>query len=279
MKRKVTTLVGMVVLFIVAMAAGHATAAENMLTIEGSTTVGPIADAFADAMKKKYPDLKVNIAKPGSGFGEMALIEGRCDIAMLSRFMKGEKFEEAAEKGIMPTAHAVAMDGVCVVVHPANPVEELSREQIRKIYAGEITNWKDVGGVDMEIVVVTRDTSSGTYDTFNHFVMNKQKISGSAETVATNPQAFASVKDTEGAIGYVGFGFLKPEVKTVKVDGILPTKQTILSGKFPISRPLFMFTNGYPAIGSLTHEFVTFYLTEEGQDLVETQGFVPMTQY
>ena len=255
-----------------------ATQAET-LQIEGSTTVGPIADAFAEYFKKVYPDLDITVKKTGSGDGAAALVDSRCDVATMSRFMKGKEFQDAVENGVYPVAHVVAMDGVCVVVHPSNPVKGLTKAQIRDIYMGKIKNWNQVGGPSMPIVVISRDTSSGTYETFHGLVMEKKEMGSGVEYVNANPQAHARVRTTQGAIGYVGIGFLDRNVKAVKVDGILPSRQTIASGVYPVARPLFMFTNGYPELGSMVHKFCTFYLTEKGQELVEARGFVPLTVY
>jgi len=254
-------------------------AEKQTLQIDGSTTVGPIADAFAEAFKSNYPDLEITVKKTGSGDGAAALVDGRCDIAIMSRFMKEKEFEKAVENGIFPVAHVVAMDGVCVVVHPSNPVTELTTSAIRDIYNGKITNWKEVGGSDSPIVVISRDTSSGTYETFHGLIMNKEEMGSKVEYVNSNPQAHSRVKTTIGAIGYVGIGFLDSNVKTLKVDGILPSKQTIATGQYPVARPLFMFTNGYPKLGSMTYKFCTFYLTETGQEIIEAKGFVPVTNY
>ena len=268
-------IIGMVV---VGLALGAAAQAET-LQIEGSTTVGPIADAFAEYFKKVYPDLDITVKKTGSGDGAAALVDGRCDVATMSRFMKGKEFESAVENSVYPVAHVVAMDGVCVVVHPSNPVKGLTKAQIRDIYMGKISNWSQVGGANMPIVVISRDTSSGTYETFHGLVMEKKEMGPGVEYVNSNPQAHARVKTTQGAIGYVGIGFLDRSVKAVKVDGILPSRRTIASGVYPVARPLFMFTNGYPTLGSMVHKFCTFYLTEKGQELVEAKGFVPLTVY
>jgi phosphate transport system substrate-binding protein len=249
------------------------------LHIEGSTTVGPIADGFAEVFKDMYPDVTITVNKSGSGTGAAALMDGRCDIATMSRFMKDKEFKDATAKDVFPVAHAVAMDGVCVVVHPSNPMGALKTEQVRDIYLGKITNWSQLGGPNLSIVVISRDTASGTYETFESLIMNKQKMAPSVEYVSTNPQAFARVKNTRGAIGYVGFGFVQTGVKAVILDGVKPSRETILSGKYPVSRPLFMFTNGYPELGSVAHKFVTFHLTERGQEVVEDKGFVPVTDY
>lgn len=257
---------------------GTASAAET-LQIEGSTTVGPVADAFAEYFKKVYPDLDITVKKTGSGDGAAALVDGRCDIATMSRFMKPGEFEKAIAKGIFPVAHVVAMDGVCVIVHPSNPVSALSIDQIRDLYSRKITNWNQVGGPNMPVVPISRDTSSGTYETFHELVMNKQQMASAVEYVNSNPQAHARVKTTPGAIGYVGLGFLDAAVKAVKVNGVMPSRQTIANGVYPVARPLYLFTNGYPKLGSITHKFCTFYLTEMGQELIEAKLFVPLTDY
>jgi len=248
------------------------------LQIDGSTTVGPIADAFAEYFKSVYPSLDITVKKTGSGDGAAALVDGRCDIATMSRFMKPDEFAKAVSNTVLPVAHVVAMDGVCVVVHPSNPVRDLTTAQVRDIYAGRVTNWRQVGGPSVPIVVISRDTSSGTYETFEKLVMNKQPMAASVEYVNANPQAQARVRTTRGAIGYVGLGFLEG-VKALQVDGVKPTRRTVANGSYPVSRPLFMFTNGYPKLGSMVHKFVAFYLTERGQELVEAKGYVPLTDY
>jgi len=276
MKRTICCSLAIVLLLI---GSGLAEAAEKTLHVEGSTTVGPIADAFAEAFKKMYPDVTITVNKSGSGTGAAALVDSRCDIATMSRAMKEKEYKDAVGKGVFPFGHVVAMDGVCVIVHPSNPVSELTSAQVQDIYLGKVTNWKQLGGPDMKIIPVSRDTASGTYDTFDHFVMKQQKMAGHVEYVSTNPQAFARVKTTQGAIAYVGFGFVRRGVKAVNLDGVVPTRDTILSGQYPVSRPLFMYTNGYPPLGSIVQKFVSFHLTEKGQALVEEAGFVPVTRY
>jgi phosphate transport system substrate-binding protein len=258
--------------------AGSAAMGET-LQLEGSTTVGPIADAFAEYFKSIYTDLQITVKKTGSGDGAAALLDKRCDIANMSRFMKDKEFADAVAKGVFPVAHAVAMDGVCIIVHPSNPVTELTRAQVSDIYMGKITNWKQLGGSDMPIVAISRDTSSGTYESFHELVMAKQEMAKNVEYVNANPQAHTRVKSTQGAIGYVGLGFVDSSVKALTIDKVKPSRKTIASGSYPVSRPLFMFTNGYPKLGSMTHKFVSFYLTEKGQELVEAKGFVPLTNY
>ncbi|MBN2590633.1 MAG: phosphate ABC transporter substrate-binding protein [Sedimentisphaerales bacterium] len=267
------------ILLVLAILASTNVMAQEKLHIEGSTTVGPIADGFAEVFSKLYPDVAITVNKSGSGTGASALIDSRCDIATMSRFMKEKEFKDAVDKGVFPVAHAIAMDGVCVVLHPSNPITALTTEQVRDIYTGKIKNWKDLGGPDLSIVVISRDTSSGTYETFESFVMNKEKMASNIEYVSTNPQMFGRVESTRSAIGYVGYGFVKSGVKAVTLNKIKPTVQTILNGQYPVSRPLYMFTNGYPKLGSMTHKFISFYLTEDGQEVIEDKGFVPVTNY
>ncbi len=277
MKRNLVIKLTLVMMILLAFGAGQASA--QRLTIDGSTTVGPIADAWAEVFQTMYPDLNITVQKTGSGNGIAALIDGRADVGMSSRFMRPSEFKEAIEKDVYPVAHVVAMDGVCVVLHPSNPVNNLSLDQVRRIYAGQITNWNEVGGPDMSIVVVSRDTSSGTYGSFSDAVMGSDRMSGRVEYVNSNPQAHARVRNTRGAIGYVGVGFLDDQVKPVELDGVAPSNRSIATGRYPIARAQFMFTNGFPKLGSVVHEYVTFYLTELGHELVESAGFVPVTDY
>jgi phosphate transport system substrate-binding protein len=249
------------------------------LTIEGSTTVGPIAEAFAQYMMGQDKNLSITVKKTGSGDGAAALVDGRCDIATMSRFMKDKEFAKAVDKGIMPVAHVVAMDGICVIVNPRNKVNALTTQQVKDIYLGKITNWSEIGGPDMKIVAFTRDSSSGTFETFHKLVMGKEKMASGVETVGSNPQAHARVSKTDGAIAYVGLGFVDKKVKALTMNGVMPSKKTIASGKYPIARPLYCFTDRFPKLGSKIHEFVTLHLTLKGQDLVEGAGFVPLTDY
>lgn len=258
---------------------GIAAGDDRSLQIEGSTTVGPIAEAFAEYFIQTRPDVTITVKKTGSGDGAAALIDGRCDIAAMSRFMKDKEFARAVENHVFPVAHVIAMDGVCIIVHPSNPVGQLTTEEVRSIYRGTIQNWSELGGPDMRIVKISRDTSSGTYETFHKLVMNKERLAAEVEYVNSNPQAHARAKTTPGAIAYVGLGFLDENVKALEIDGVKPTRRTISSGLYPVSRPLFLFTNGYPELGSSVHAFCTFHLSERGQEIVDAKGFVPVTRY
>ena len=250
--------------------------AEEKIVIDGSTTVGPIAKAFADFYKETNPDVNITISESGSGNGVKSLINGACNIANLSRFMKEGEFKSCVEKGVLPVAHVVAYDGLAVIVNPENKVGALTMEQVSDIYQGKITNWKQLGGDDTPIVIVSRDTNSGTYETFNELVLLKKPVAKNAEYVGSNGQARTRVNSTKGAIAYVGLGFADNSVKALSINGILPNAKNISSGKYPISRPLFMFTNGYPKMGGNVYNFVTLHLSEEGREIISDLGFIPV---
>lgn len=257
---------------------GAAASAETKIVIDGSTTVGPISKAFADFYKENHSGVNITISESGSGNGVKSLMNNACDIANMSRFMKPAEFKSCVDKGILPVAHVVAFDGLAVVVNPKNPVKALTVSQIADIYTGKITNWKQLGGEDAKIVVVSRDTNSGTYETFNELVLKKAAISKDAEYVGSNGQARTRVNTTKNAIAYVGLGFVDDTVKPLSVEGILPTAKSVSTGKYPIARPLYMFTNGYPKMGSDVYNFVTLHLSKEGREIVSDLGYIPVCE-
>ncbi|MBN1884384.1 MAG: phosphate ABC transporter substrate-binding protein [Candidatus Krumholzibacteriota bacterium] len=280
MRRSITMLaVAAIAAIVTGLFAPGAVAEETRIFIDGSTTVGPIAKAFAEYYMSLHPDVNVTVSESGSGNGAKSLINGTCDIADMSRFMKDKEFAAAVEKGRMPVAHVVAVDGLAIVVHPSNPVSKLTVAEVRDIYMGTITNWKQLGGPDVAIVMISRDTNSGTYETFENLVMKKEKIADTAEYVGSNGAIRQRVQSTPAAIGYVGLGFVDRSVKALTINGVYPDMNTVSSGVYPIARPLFMFTDGYPKLGTHLHAFVTLYLTEKGQEIVEEIGFVPVTRY
>lgn len=257
---------------------GAAASAETKIVIDGSTTVGPISKAFADFYKENHSGVNITISESGSGNGVKSLMNNACDIANMSRFMKPAEFKSCVDKGILPVAHVVAFDGLAVVVNPKNPVKALTVSQIAGIYTGKISNWKQLGGEDAKIVVVSRDTNSGTYETFNELVLKKAAITKDAEYVGSNGQARTRVNTTKNAIAYVGLGFVDDTVKPLSVEGILPAAKSVSTGKYPIARPLYMFTNGYPKMGSAVYNFVTLHLSKEGREIVSDLGYIPVCE-
>jgi len=273
---------GIVLLSSLLLGTGVMAAKKENIVLEGSTTVLPIAEAFAEYFMKHNPTVNVTVNGGGSGEGAKSLLRGTCSIGNMSRFMKDKEFKACVDKRVIPVAHVVAFDGIAIIVNKCNPVKNLTTKQICDIYAGKIKNWKEVGGPDLKIVLITRDSNSGTLDTFKHLVMKqggvKHKIVASANTQGSNAAVNTRVRSTKGAIGYVGLGYLKG-VKALGVNGIVPTAGTVKNGAYPIARPLYMFTNGYPKMGTTLFRFINIYLSEDGQEILESKGFIPVTDY
>ena len=247
-------------------------AAGKTVVCEGSTTVLPIAQAAAEAFMDKNADAKITVRGGGSGVGITSFIEGTCDIADASRAMKDAELQKAASKGRDAKAHVIAMDGICVIVNPDNAIKAMTRKQVKDIYTGSISNWSELGGKDEKIVVLSRDSASGTFEAFGALALGGQKVRSDALMQASNQAIASTVARTAGGIGYVGLGYVTDSVKSVTVDGITASKKTVLAGKYPYSRPLFMYTNGEPK-GDVK-DFIEFILSEEGQKLVEKEGFI-----
>jgi phosphate transport system substrate-binding protein len=251
--------------------------AQDKLVLDGSTTVGPIAKAFAEYYMRQNPGVNITVSESGSGNGAKALLNGTCDIADLSRDLKDTERKAMEEKGVKPVAHVVAYDALPVIVHPSNKVKGLTIEQVRDIYTGKITNWKDVGGPDQVIVVISRDTNSGTFESFKELVLGKDaKICEGAEYAGSNGGVRQRVQMTKGSIGYAGLGFVDRSVKALEINGIVPCAETVIGKTYPIARELFMFTNGAPATDSLIAKFLGLSRSEKGREIIEEIGFVPV---
>jgi phosphate transport system substrate-binding protein len=270
LKKAVTGLVAM------GMAVGIAAAEDaKKIVVDGSTTVGPIAKAFAEYYMGKHPEVNITVSESGSGNGAKSLINAACDVATMSRPMKSSELKAAQDAGILPIEHITAMDGIAAVVHPSNPLAGLTLEQIRNIYTGKIPNWKALGGPDQPIVVISRDTNSGTYESFEALVMNKEKMGEKVEYVGSNGAIRQRVMSTPAAIGYVGLAFTEG-VKALTANGIEATAETVTSKKYPIARPLYMYTNGRPKQGTPLYDFINLSGTPEGKRIIEDTGFVPV---
>jgi len=252
----------------------HVLAAKKAITIKGSTTVLPIAQACAEAFMNKYPDIDISVQGGGSGVGIASIIDGTCDIGDSSRPIKDKEKAKAEEKGVQVYENVVAMDGIAVVVHPSNPVNELTREQIKAIYTGKISNWSEVGEKKGKIVVISRDSASGTFEAFNHLALDKERVRPESLLNASNNAVAMTVASTPGAIGYIGLGYLSPKVKSLKVNGVEPTKENVVNGSYILARKLFMYTKGEPE--GIIKQFVDFILSSDGQKLADEAGFVAL---
>jgi len=241
------------------------------MVVEGSTTVLPIAQRAAEEYMNAHSEADISVRGGGSGVGITSLIEGTCDIASASRAIKEDELQKAAARGRAPKANVIAMDGIAVIVNNANSVSELSKKQLKDIFVGKITDWVQVGGPSGRIVVVSRDSASGTFEAFGELALDKAKVRKDALMQSSNQAVASVVSKTPGAIGYVGLAYLNG-VKALKIDGVKPSKETVLSKQYKLSRPLFMYTNGKPA--GLAREYLDFIQSPAGQKLVEEEGCV-----
>ena len=227
-----------------AMVAAAATSFAGDLVINGSTTVLPVVQKATEAFAKTNPDVHIALSGGGSGNGVKALIDGLTNIAMSSRDIKGSEVKLAEQRGVKPYRTAVAVDAIVPVVNNANTVKDLTQEQLKAVFEGKIRNWKEVGGKDAPIVVVSRDSSSGTFETW------------------------------ESAIGYIGIGYLDNQTKALTLGGKKATAEAAKTKEWPLSRELYFFTNGAPAGDAKA--FTDFVVSPAGQKIVQETGFVPL---
>jgi phosphate transport system substrate-binding protein len=188
--------------------------------------------------------------------------------------MKDAEIQKAEAKGIKPKAHVIAMDGIAVIVNPSNKISGITKKQALDIYTGKVSDWSELGQEAGKIVVLSRDSASGTFEAFGALALGGEKVRADALMQASNQAIASMVAKTPGAIGYVGLGYVTDSIKAIQVEGVSPSSQTVLSGKYPYSRPLFMYTNG-EAKGT-AKDLINFILSKEGQKLVVEEGFVSL---
>jgi phosphate transport system substrate-binding protein len=246
----------------------------NRVSVKGSTTVLPISQKAAEAFKKSE-GVSVSVEGSGSGNGIKSLIDSGCDIANSSREMKAEEKESAKKKGIQIREILVAYDMIVPIVNPANPVKNITMEQLKAVYDGSIKNWKELGGRDENIVVISRDTSSGTYEIWHEKVMKKIDVRNDALLQASNGAIVTTVAGNPKAIGYVGFGYLNDNIRGITVDNIPVTIENGKSGRFPVSRKLYMYVNE-KKLSDKAKKFIDFLLSPAGQSLVKEAGYIPL---
>jgi phosphate transport system substrate-binding protein len=267
-------------------APAYAASAKNSIQIKGSDTMVNLAQAWAEKYMEIRPGSFVAVTGGGSGTGLSALISGTCDIAISSRNIKEKEISLARQKGIEPYEIKVGLDGLAVVVNPKNPVSMLTAGQLAQIFTGKVTNWREVGGEDEKIVILSREVNSGTHVYFKEHVLRKNDPNSKEEFAAQalmlpSSQAIADeVANNEAAIGYYGMGYISAKQKPIlvaqdeKSEYVVPTMENVVGGKYPISRPLFFYTNGEPK--GLVKDFVDFALSKEGQEIVIKTDFVPI---
>jgi len=243
--------------------------------VTGSTTLFPIAQAAADAYMEKNPKANILVSGGGSGVGVQAIGEGTTDIGMSSRDITSA--EMAKYPGLDPID--VATDAVVLIINPANPVTSLTLDQARGLYNGTYQGWNSVGGTLTYPVTIGRDSASGTRVYFNDAVMHGDNYRPDMREMNSNGAVAQAVAQTPASVGYVGLGFITPNVKALKLYNskgvaIAPGIATVLDHTYPVSRPLYMITKGQPA--GLAKDYIDFILSPDGQKIVEEQGFVPL---
>jgi phosphate transport system substrate-binding protein len=251
--------------------ASDPSADNSTVTVSGSTTVQPLAEKLAEAFMTANTGVRVDVQGGGSSVGVKAAGQGTSNIGMASREIKESEMIEFPNLNVV----VIARDGIAIVAHPDTPISGLTVEQVRDIFSGKIANWKDLGGEDQNIIVVSREEGSGTRGAFEEMVMGEDAlIAATAILQASNGSIRTTVATTPNSIAYLSFGYLDDTVKSISISGIAPTEPNAADGSYPIVRPLNMLTNGEPA-GNVK-AFLDFILSEAGQKLVVEDGYIPV---
>lgn len=251
----------------------------NSIVLKGSDTVLPLAQKEAEEFMKKDSTASISVTGGGSGVGFTALIDGTTDIAMASREIKLDEKTKLEINSVKVEEVLIAKDALAVIVNPTNKISKLTKEQLKDIFTGKITNWKQVGGDNEKIVVYARETSSGTYEFFKGHVMDKINYDKSVLNLPATGAIVQSVSQTKGAIGYIGLAYLNSDVKDVAVsydDGktyVNASTENAINGTYPITRPLFFYFD--ESLDKKVRSFVDYILSKEGQSIVSEVGYVP----
>ncbi|MBN1440454.1 MAG: phosphate ABC transporter substrate-binding protein [Anaerolineales bacterium] len=252
----------------------------------GSDTLVNLALAWAEAYAVVDPTVSISVSGGGSGVGLTSLIQGTTDIANASRAISGEELAEAQKNGVSPNEFIVARDAIAVIIHPANPVDQLTLQQVSDIFTGKINNWAEVGGEDRPIVRVSREVNSGTHVYFLEAVIRLGRkddpaiFSTDTLLLPSSEVITSEVSQNPNAIGYDGLGYVTDAVKILRLSTadagpfVAPSKETALDGTYPVSRDLYMYTNGEPA-GAI-QEYLNWILSAQAQEIVGQKGFVPI---
>jgi phosphate transport system substrate-binding protein len=251
---------------------------KNEIYIKGSDTILPVSIAESEAFMELNSQDKVIVIGGGSSLGIASFIEGEIEIAMASRKIKDSEIESAMEKGINPVETVIAWDGIAVIVNKKNSFDSLTIEQLKKIYTGEVSNWKELGGEDEEIEVLVRDTSSGTYAFFKEHVLEDEEYTSEAVTEPNTEAIVETVASDSSAIGYIGLAYADSSVKMLGLETtegtFHPEQESILKGEYPLARPLQYYTDGEPdgEIG----DYIDFVLSDLGQSIIKEIGYLPI---
>lgn len=268
-KKLVALLCGTMMVSGLAVGCGSRSSSEGdteKITISGSTSVGPTMEVLAEAYEKNN-DVKIEVQQVGSSAGIKNTIEGTSDLGMSSRDLKDEEVESVDETQI-------AIDGIAVVTNTANKVKDLTMEQVKDIFTGKITNWKEVGGDDAQIVVISREDGSGTRDGFQELVgFESEELTKDAQICDGSGNIKSTVEGNENSISYISFGYLDDTLNDVTIDGVEANDDNVVAGTYKISRP-FLLVNKKDSLSEEAKAFVDFIMSEEGQNIVAEEGFI-----
>lgn len=242
---------------------------KKTIATDGSTSMEKVIGILGEAFTEENKGVHFTYNPTGSGSGITAVVEGRTDIGLSSRGLK----EEEKERGLVETT--LALDGISVIVNKENDVKDLSLEQVAKIYKGEMTNWKELGGQDVEIVVVGREAGSGTRDGFESVTKIKDEAKYRQELTSTG-DVITTVKGNPGAIGYASIASVKDTVSIVSINGVIPTEETVKDGSYKIQRPFMLITKKDRNLPSPAKEFFDYITSEKASDLIQKTGVIPV---
>lgn len=267
MKKNIRSIILLVSAF--AVLAGCGNTDKGSVSTDGSTSMEKVIGALGEAFEAENPGVTFTYNPTGSGSGITAAAEGRCDIGLSSRDLK----EEEKAQGLTETV--LALDGIAVIVNPSLSVDDLDLETIAKIYTGEITNWKDIGGSDQEIVLIGREAGSGTRDGFESITGTKDACKYRQELTSTG-DVITTVAGNPGAIGYASLASVKDTVKIVSVDGVMPTEETVKDGSYVVQRPFVLVTKTDTALSETAQRFFDYITSPGADEIISAAGAIPL---
>jgi phosphate transport system substrate-binding protein len=248
------------------------------MAIKGSNTVFPVSQLWIEELKEMYPDIEITLEGAGSTTGVTALFNGTADIGNTSRWLKDKEIQKMHDEGKYFIPFVVAYDGIAIVVNKENKLDNITVEQLKGIYTGKINRWSQLNPnlPNQPIIFYSRNTASGTYETFEGKILNGERMDPRARMVESTQLEIDSIAQNPYAIAYTGYGYVNDKVKVLKLEGVMPSIETILTSEYYLSRPLFMWvdaTDGFPETGDVK-KYITFGMSKRGQELVEQAGYV-----
>jgi len=270
----------LILLLVFFLAEASGSAREVTVAVSGSSTVMPLAELAAEEFNMMQDNYTVNVKSGGSGVGIVDVAEGRSDIAMSSREIQLAERQRYETPTVRFAEQSVGFDAICLVVSPDvydSGVTTLTRDEVKQIYAGDITNWEELGGPNTDIFVIGRRAGSGTRDTFNEVIMGSREAEtpGVSYDAGESSEVKFSTQRSDNAIGYMGYSFvMRGDTKVISLDGILPSIENIKKGDYPLARKLYFVTLGEPSPG--TKAFIDYILSPDGQQIATENGFIPI---